>query len=102
MRAGEHQREPLVRDLCRTCGCLQPFGYHLQLLVCQIVATLSAEAVDYLASGHCQQPRFWICRAAMDRPVCQCRKKGFRECVLRGGYIFGTCREKGHQLAITA
>ncbi len=101
MRAGEHQRETMIRDLRADCR-VQPFRKELQLGSSCFAAAASSVDVDDLAASDGQQPRFRIRRTAVVRPIDKRRSERLRQGVLGSSHVPRARREKGDELAVAA
>ena len=100
MRAGEHQRETLIRNFRLLRRSLQTFRQDPQLLARHFVPAPPSDHIDHLSPRYGQQPRFRVRRAAVARPIRKSRGERLGERIFGGGHIPSACREKGDELAV--
>ena len=101
MRAGEHQREPLIGN-CHGLSFRrgQILGQKDQMRLGQCPGLPPPCRIDLLASRHGQQPRLRIVRRPGLRPLLQRRREGVGEGILRRRNIAAAGRQEGYELAV--
>ena len=102
MRAGEHQREPAVRDLRPPPARVQPLRK-----ICSCAAAASPSRACRAASivfrrATVSSHAFRVRRTAVHGPIRQRRSERLRQGILRGRHIPRARRQKGDQPAVAA